>query len=411
MLLQIAPAVDTAAVMDMAAAVVQTKEKIPIMDLAIKGGWIMIPIVLLLLVSIYVFVERWIVISKASKNEAGLMYSIRDYILDGRLDSAKTLCCNTDTPTARIIEKGIDRVGKPIENIKSAMEDAGNLEVAKLERRISWLSTTAGAAPMLGFLGTVTGMVRVFFDMASKGNNIEVGTLATPSRIVAETLAGTPFRFDALSGPSFAAEVMRGLPTAVVLAGREADLVRRLRDLLSGPRFRCYSSADVMGVEMGGALKNISIGCASAAHGKKQLHNVQPDGKWPAGEGFMERMADAGKAIAEHFGPHIVYINVLRNMSIDCDCAGVAASTPTMPDLGIFASADLLAIDQASIDLVYAMPDFMKHTLVKRIKSRKGLRQLSAMKALGLGTGEYRIVRVLEKKPGQRPLEDGTDEV
>lgn len=178
MLLQIAPAVDTAAVMDMAAAVVQTKEKIPIMDLAIKGGWIMIPIVLLLLVSIYVFVERWIVISKASKNEAGLMYSIRDYILDGRLDSAKTLCCNTDTPTARIIEKGIDRVGKPIENIKSAMEDAGNLEVAKLERRISWLSTTAGAAPMLGFLGTVTGMVRVFFDMASKGNNIEVGTLA-----------------------------------------------------------------------------------------------------------------------------------------------------------------------------------------------------------------------------------------
>ena len=178
MLLQIAPAVDTAAVMDMAAAVVQTKEKIPIMNLAIKGGWIMIPIVLLLLVSIYVFVERWIVISKASKNEAGLMYSIRDYILDGRLDSAKTLCCNTDTPTARIIEKGIDRVGKPIENIKSAMEDAGNLEVAKLEKRISWLSTTAGAAPMLGFLGTVTGMVRVFFDMASKGNNIEVGTLA-----------------------------------------------------------------------------------------------------------------------------------------------------------------------------------------------------------------------------------------
>lgn len=178
MLLQIAPAVDTAAVMDMAAAVVQTKEKIPIMDLAVKGGWIMIPIVLLLLVSIYVFVERWIVISKASKNETGLMYSIRDYILDGRLDSAKTLCCNTDTPTAHIIEKGIDRVGKPIENIKSAMEDAGNLEVAKLERRISWLSTTAGAAPMLGFLGTVTGMVRVFFDMASKGNNIEVGTLA-----------------------------------------------------------------------------------------------------------------------------------------------------------------------------------------------------------------------------------------
>ena len=191
-----------------------------------------------------------------------------------------------------------------------------------------------------------------------------------------------------------------------------------LKEVMVGSHFFNYDSMVVLthfkGHGMGGyggALKNISIGCASAAHGKKQLHNVQPDGKWPAGEGFMERMADAGKAIAEHFGPHIVYINVLRNMSIDCDCAGVAASTPTMPDLGIFASTDLLAIDQASIDLVYAMPDFMKHTLVKRIKSRKGLRQLSAMKALGLGTGEYRIVRVLEKKPGQRPLEDGTDEV
>lgn len=190
-----------------------------------------------------------------------------------------------------------------------------------------------------------------------------------------------------------------------------------LKEVMVGSHFFNYDSMVVLthfkGHGMGGyggALKNISIGCASAAHGKKQLHNVQPDGKWPAGEGFMERMADAGKAIAEHFGPHIVYINVLRNMSIDCDCAGVAASTPTMPDLGIFASTDLLAIDQASIHLVYAMPDFMKHTLVKRIESRKGLRQLSAMKALGLGTGEYRIVRVLDKKPGQRPLEDGTDE-
>lgn len=178
MLLQIAQTVDTAAMMDAAAAVVQTREKIPIMELAIKGGWIMIPIVLLLLLSIYVFVERWVVISKASRDDSGLMYSIRDYILGGHLDSAKTLCYNTDTPTARIIGRGIDRIGKPVENIKSAMEDAGNLEVARLERHVGWLSTTAGAAPMLGFLGTVTGMVRVFFDMASKGNNIEVGTLA-----------------------------------------------------------------------------------------------------------------------------------------------------------------------------------------------------------------------------------------
>ena len=122
----------------------------------------------------------------------------------------------------------------------------------------------------------------------------------------------------------------------------------------------------------------------------------------------MEHMADAGKGIKDHFGKRIVYINVLRNMSIDCDCAGVAASEPTMPDLGILASTDLVAIDQASIDIIYAMPKFMNHTLVQRIESREGLRQLSAMKEIGMGNGQYEIVRILDKKPGQRPLEDGS---
>ncbi len=180
MLLQIlTEAVETAGEMEqLAEAIVPTQEKIPVMELALKGGWIMIPIILLLLVSVYVFVERLVVIRKSSGKEEGLLCSIRDYVLNDRLDSAKTLCKNTNTPTSRIIEKGIDRIGKPVENIKSAMEDAGNLELARLEKGISWLSTTAGAAPMIGFLGTVTGMVRVFFDMASKGNNIEVGTLA-----------------------------------------------------------------------------------------------------------------------------------------------------------------------------------------------------------------------------------------
>lgn len=159
----------------------------------------------------------------------------------------------------------------------------------------------------------------------------------------------------------------------------------------------------------GGSLKNIAIGCASGAHGKAEVHAVKADGSWTTGAAFMEHMADASKGITEHFGKHIVYLNVLRNMSIDCDCAGVAASEPTMPDLGILASTDLVAIDQASIDIVYAMPKFMNHTLVKRIESREGLRQLSAMKELGMGTGQYEIVRVLDKKPGQRSLEDGTD--
>lgn len=190
-----------------------------------------------------------------------------------------------------------------------------------------------------------------------------------------------------------------------------------LKELMVGEHFFNYDSMVVLthfkGHGMGGyggSLKNIAIGCASAEHAKKQVRNVQPDGSWPRGAGFMEHMADAGKGIVEHFSKQIVSINVLRNMSIDCDCAGVAASTPTMPDLGIFASTDLVAIDQASIDPVYALPDFVKHTFVKRIESREGLRQLSAMKEVGLGTGDYRIVRVLDKKPGQRPLEDGTDE-
>lgn len=180
MLLQILQASmdSTGAMEQMATVAAETQEKIPIMELALKGGWIMIPIVLLLLVCVYVFVERLAVIQRSVHDEAGLLDSIRDYVMDGRLDSAKTLCRNTDTPTSRIIEKGVDRIGKPVENIKAAMEDAGNLEVARLEKRVGWLSTTAGAAPMIGFLGTVTGMVRVFFDMASKGSNIEVGTLA-----------------------------------------------------------------------------------------------------------------------------------------------------------------------------------------------------------------------------------------
>lgn len=179
MLLQIIPSIDTmVSLPEAGTALAQTQEKIPILELALKGGWIMIPIILLLFVSIYVFVERLIVINKASKNENGLVDSVRDYVLGNRLDSAKTLCHNTNTPTSRIMEKGIDRIGKPVENIKSAMEDAGNLEVARLEKNIGWLSTTAGAAPMIGFLGTVTGMVRVFFDMASRGSNIEVDTLA-----------------------------------------------------------------------------------------------------------------------------------------------------------------------------------------------------------------------------------------
>ena len=149
----------------------------------------------------------------------------------------------------------------------------------------------------------------------------------------------------------------------------------------------------------GGSLKNIAIGCASGRLGKAQVHGVDAPGEaeksyleWPMKEWFMEAMADSGKAITDHFKGHYACINVLRRMSVDCDCAGTLAAEPTTPDLGILASTDILAIDQASIDLVYALPEKDKKDLVERIESRKGLRQLSAMEELGLGSRSYQLI-------------------
>lgn len=158
--------------------IAQGSETIPIMDLAMKGGWIMIPLLLLLAMTIYIFVERLILINQSSKEPDNFMSTIRDFVHDGRLDSAKALCANTNSPIARMIGKGISRIGKPLNDINAAIENVGKFEVSKLERRLAWLSTSAGAGPMIGFLGTVVGMVRVFFDMAAKGNNIDVATLS-----------------------------------------------------------------------------------------------------------------------------------------------------------------------------------------------------------------------------------------
>lgn len=141
----------------------------------------------------------------------------------------------------------------------------------------------------------------------------------------------------------------------------------------------------------GGSLKNIAIGCASGKVGKAQLHR-EGDQLWAGGPRFMERMVEGGKAITTHFGPHIAYINVLRNMSVDCDCAGTAAAKPTVPDLGILASTDILAVDQASIDMIYALPETQRHDLVERIESRSGLRQLEYMKLQGMGNNQYDLI-------------------
>lgn len=147
----------------------------------------------------------------------------------------------------------------------------------------------------------------------------------------------------------------------------------------------------------GGSMKNIAIGCASGKVGKRQVHGVEKElpanwKEWPDKEKLMELMADSAKAVTAHFGKRIVYINVLRNMSVDCDCAGARAQTPTIKDIGILASSDLLAIDQAACDLIFASTD--GQDLRERIQSRHGLRQLSAMAEHKLGNPQYELITV-----------------
>jgi len=146
--------------------------------LALRGGIVMIPLLILSIIAIYIFIERYFAISKASKEEYNFMNNIRDFIHEGRIDSAKSLCRNNNSPLSRMIAKGITRIGRPLNDINAAIENVGKLEVSKLEKNIAFLSTVAGAAPMLGFLGTVMGMVRAFYNMSMAGNNIDISLLA-----------------------------------------------------------------------------------------------------------------------------------------------------------------------------------------------------------------------------------------
>ena len=148
-------------------------------DLALKGGWLMIVLLILLLMTIYVLIERTLVINKAAKEDSSFMNRIKDYIHDGKIDAAQALCRNTDTPSARMVEKGISRLGRPTADVMSAIENQGNIEISKLEKGLPVLATSASGAPMVGFLGTVTGMVKAFMDMASAGANVDVNSLST----------------------------------------------------------------------------------------------------------------------------------------------------------------------------------------------------------------------------------------
>jgi uncharacterized Fe-S center protein len=146
----------------------------------------------------------------------------------------------------------------------------------------------------------------------------------------------------------------------------------------------------------GGSDKNIGIGCADGKVGKAMIHTTpSQNDQWDiSDEEFMERMTESAKAVVDYFGKEIAYINVMRNMSVSCDCEGIYAAPVVTPNVGICASLDILAVDQACVDIVYAMKEEEHHDLIERIESRHGLRQLSYMKELGMGNDRYRLIDI-----------------
>lgn len=147
-------------------------------ELALKGGWIMAILGVLSIIAVYIFIERYLAIKRSSKEDKNFMNNIRDFIKNGRVDSALALCKNNNSPISRMIGKGLLRIGRPLNDINTAIENVGKLEVSRLEKNIAGLATIAGAAPMLGFLGTVIGMIIAFYDMSMAGNNIDISLLS-----------------------------------------------------------------------------------------------------------------------------------------------------------------------------------------------------------------------------------------
>lgn len=166
--------------LDAAATVEQATEQLSfsLFDLAMKGGLLMLVLALLSVVAIYIFAERLYAINHAAKIDKNFTKDITDYLADGKKRSAMALCKKTDSPVARMVEKGIERLGKPLSDIQTSIENVGNLEVARLEKGLATLATIAGGAPMIGFLGTVMGMIQAFFNMSQAGNNIDISLLS-----------------------------------------------------------------------------------------------------------------------------------------------------------------------------------------------------------------------------------------
>ncbi len=149
-----------------------------LLEMASKGGWLMIVLLILSFIAIYIFGKKLWMITKAGKIDRYFLNDIQDYMKSGKIQSAKALCEKYDSPIARMVEKGIERRGKTAAEVQAAMENTGNVEIARLEKGITGLASIAGGAPMIGFLGTVTGMVKAFFNMANSGNNVDISLLS-----------------------------------------------------------------------------------------------------------------------------------------------------------------------------------------------------------------------------------------
>lgn len=177
-LLQIATDTVASAMPNLPTPEVMASEPLTLLSLATKGGWVMLILLLLSIIACYIFVERLLLIKKSAKIDPHFTNRIRDYIQEGKISSALTLCETQRTPGARMIHKGIQRLGRPMQDISAAIENVGNIEIAKLERHLPFLATIAAGSPMIGFLGTVTGMIRAFYDMANAGTNVDVTLLS-----------------------------------------------------------------------------------------------------------------------------------------------------------------------------------------------------------------------------------------
>lgn len=165
-------------------------QEISLWDMATKGGWIMLILAALSFVAVYIFIDRFLAIRNAGKEDANFMNRIKDYIHEGKIDSAQALCQSANNPVARMIEKGISRIGRPLSDINTSVENVGNIEISKLEQGLPILATVAGGAPMVGFLGTVIGMIDAFYKMSLAGNNINVTALSGGIYVAMVTTVG-----------------------------------------------------------------------------------------------------------------------------------------------------------------------------------------------------------------------------